>query len=163
MVLAFSQGHMEEQYPIEQSIRSGSHFRDNQSQTLQDAVCAALRLCIQKPGKYTVLRTGSKEPIFEINVFEHRFLQWSDEKGQAMSNTFPTHEEIAKRAYEIYLERNCEPGCALEHWLLAETELKRQRGLDSTHLTAVTILVAPDGTAETTPERDAAIPEKKNG
>jgi hypothetical protein len=37
----------------------------------------------------------------------------------------PTHEEIEKRAYEIYLEHG-EDGHALEDWLLAENELRQK-------------------------------------
>lgn len=35
----------------------------------------------------------------------------------------PTHEEIALRAYEIYLERGSTPGHDLEDWIRAEREL----------------------------------------
>jgi hypothetical protein len=35
----------------------------------------------------------------------------------------PTHEEIALRAYQIYLERGGAPGDALEDWTRAEREL----------------------------------------
>ena len=35
----------------------------------------------------------------------------------------PTHEEIALRAYEIYLERGGAPGDALQDWTRAEREL----------------------------------------
>jgi Polyketide cyclase / dehydrase and lipid transport/Protein of unknown function (DUF2934) len=35
----------------------------------------------------------------------------------------PTHEQIARRAYELYLERGQEPGDAREDWLTAEKEL----------------------------------------
>lgn len=40
----------------------------------------------------------------------------------------PQHNEIERRAYEIYLERGREDGRATEHWLMAEKEL---RGSDS--------------------------------
>jgi hypothetical protein len=43
-------------------------------------------------------------------------------KSQALK-TAPTHEEIALRAYEIYLERAGAPGDALEDWTRAEREL----------------------------------------
>ena len=36
----------------------------------------------------------------------------------------PKHEEIASRAYELYLERGAEPGHATRDWLDAESELK---------------------------------------
>lgn len=35
----------------------------------------------------------------------------------------PTHEQIARRAYELYLERGERPGDAREDWLTAESEL----------------------------------------
>jgi hypothetical protein len=35
----------------------------------------------------------------------------------------PTHEEVALRAYEIYLERGGTPGNAFEDWTRAEREL----------------------------------------
>ena len=35
----------------------------------------------------------------------------------------PTQEEIALRAYHIYLERNGAPGNPLEDWIRAEREL----------------------------------------
>jgi len=35
----------------------------------------------------------------------------------------PTHEEIALRAYQIYLERGGSPGNELEDWTQAEREL----------------------------------------
>jgi hypothetical protein len=38
-----------------------------------------------------------------------------------------THEQIEKRAYEIYLQRGGEEGHALEDWLIAEEELRRER------------------------------------
>lgn len=43
-------------------------------------------------------------------------------KSQAVK-TEPSHEEIALRAYEIYLERGGAPGDALEDWTRAEREL----------------------------------------
>lgn len=43
----------------------------------------------------------------------------------------PTDTEIARRAYEIFLARNGEPGDALADWLQAEEELKAERRLRS--------------------------------
>jgi Protein of unknown function (DUF2934) len=34
-----------------------------------------------------------------------------------------SHEQIAKRAYEIYLERGATPGDPMQDWLRAEMEL----------------------------------------
>jgi Protein of unknown function (DUF2934) len=41
------------------------------------------------------------------------------------NNTFeiPMHEQIERRAYQIYLEHGFNPGNALEDWLAAEEEL----------------------------------------
>ncbi len=37
--------------------------------------------------------------------------------------TFPTNEDIAKRAYDKYLERGCIDGFDREDWVAAEHEL----------------------------------------
>ena len=39
----------------------------------------------------------------------------------------PTHEEIAQRAFEIYLKRGGESGGELDDWLAAEKELTESR------------------------------------
>jgi DUF2934 family protein len=44
-------------------------------------------------------------------------------KKSSAAKTTPTHEEIALRAYEIYLERGGASGDALEDWTRAEREL----------------------------------------
>ena len=41
------------------------------------------------------------------------------------ANHEPTQEEIRRRAYEIYLERNGLPGDELDDWLRAERELQK--------------------------------------
>lgn len=40
----------------------------------------------------------------------------------------PTQEQIARRAYQIYLERGGAPGHALEDWTRAESELIQKNG-----------------------------------
>jgi hypothetical protein len=40
----------------------------------------------------------------------------------------PTPEEIALRAYQIYLNRGGAPGSELEDWILAERELVEKYG-----------------------------------
>jgi hypothetical protein len=42
----------------------------------------------------------------------------------ALANYAPSHEEIRRRAYEIYLERDGHAGDALDDWLSAERELQ---------------------------------------
>jgi hypothetical protein len=44
-------------------------------------------------------------------------------KRAAKPKTSPTQEEIALRAYHIYLERGGAPGDPMEDWLRAEQEL----------------------------------------
>ena len=40
----------------------------------------------------------------------------------------PSHDEIAQRAYELYLEHGGGEARAEEDWLRAEEELRRKRG-----------------------------------
>jgi len=35
----------------------------------------------------------------------------------------PAREQIARRAYEIWLEEGCPIGCAESHWLRAEADV----------------------------------------
>jgi DUF2934 family protein len=46
----------------------------------------------------------------------------------AVTKSVPTHDEIASRAYQIYLERGGTPGHALEDWTRAEQELLQKNG-----------------------------------
>ena len=49
-------------------------------------------------------------------------------KARAAANVTaanPTHEEIAKRSYELYLARGAADGHDVEDWVQAETELSR--------------------------------------
>jgi len=39
------------------------------------------------------------------------------------ANHAPNHDEIRRRAYDIYLERGGAPGHELEDWLQAESEI----------------------------------------
>lgn len=43
---------------------------------------------------------------------------------QALPAAEPSHENIARRAYELYCESQYEDGHDLEHWLRAEEELR---------------------------------------
>lgn len=49
-------------------------------------------------------------------------------KKSGMVDSQPSREAIALRAYEIYLERGCEPGHELEDWTRAEQELSGKNG-----------------------------------
>jgi hypothetical protein len=46
-------------------------------------------------------------------------------KAAVASSADPTHEDIAARAYELYLGRGSLDGYSEEDWLLAEAELRR--------------------------------------
>ena len=57
----------------------------------------------------------------------------SKSEGGAMSNTpleqpVVAHEEIAIRAYELYLQRGSTNGNDMDDWLAAEQQLARERG-----------------------------------
>jgi hypothetical protein len=45
------------------------------------------------------------------------------EKKAATPKSRPTQDQIAARAYEIYLERGATPGDPMQDWLQAEREL----------------------------------------
>ena len=46
-------------------------------------------------------------------------------RPKSAQTTKPTTEEIAKRAYEIYLEKGCQQGQCEENWKQAEQELTK--------------------------------------
>lgn len=48
-------------------------------------------------------------------------------KKAARTKTKPTQDQIAARAYEIYLERGATPGDPMQDWLRAESELSAPR------------------------------------
>ena len=58
----------------------------------------------------------------------HRGIHWgSSYRLRPKSNhAHPTSEEIAARAHELYLQRDCKDGQDLEDWLIAEKELKQE-------------------------------------
>ena len=47
-------------------------------------------------------------------------------KAASASGHDPSHEDIAARAYELYLARGSLDGYSEEDWLLAEAELRRK-------------------------------------
>jgi hypothetical protein len=42
---------------------------------------------------------------------------------EPLAATLPLQDRIRKRAFEIYVERGCRPGHALDDWLEAEKEI----------------------------------------
>lgn len=68
----------------------------------------------------------------------------------------PTHEQIARRAYEIFIERGQPEGQDLAHWLEAERQL---RAAGQTKSSSAQITSSPAASA---PIR-AATPAQSNG
>jgi hypothetical protein len=59
------------------------------------------------------MRRKSKDVSMEVVAMKDRGLQ-----------SMPTHQEIAARAYELFMARGQSHGSDLEDWLRAETELR---------------------------------------
>jgi hypothetical protein len=49
--------------------------------------------------------------------------------GRVVAEADATHEEIARRAYQLFLERGGENGQDVNDWLRAEAELRTEKGL----------------------------------
>jgi len=49
----------------------------------------------------------------------------AQQRKEAPASHRPTHDEIKRRAYQIYIERGARPGNELDDWLRAERELER--------------------------------------
>jgi hypothetical protein len=64
-------------------------------------------------------------------ISEIRATSTQVETGEVSVVNSTRHEEIRRRAYEIYLERGEQPGRELDDWLQAEREFKRGRFLNS--------------------------------
>jgi hypothetical protein len=47
----------------------------------------------------------------------------TEKKTRKAATKKPTYDEIALRAYHIYMERGCTPGDPMQDWLRAEQEL----------------------------------------
>jgi hypothetical protein len=54
-------------------------------------------------------------------------------------NEGPTHDEIERRAYQIYLEHGFQPGNELGNWFAAERELKETREKQETDSITATL------------------------
>ena len=61
---------------------------------------------------------GKRNEILELHAEPTR-----PHTEDTSANHAPSHEEIRRRAYEIYLERNGFGGNELDDWLQAEMEL----------------------------------------
>jgi hypothetical protein len=54
----------------------------------------------------------------------------------SMTNSTPTHDEIAAQAYQIYLREGCVEGRDMDHWLRAEQELRQRSNGNGHHAEA---------------------------
>jgi hypothetical protein len=70
------------------------------------------------PSETTALRQGTSDDRAPVGVMENEPPRNVEEPGP---------DAIARRAYELYCERGCEPGREMDDWLRAEREL-RSRG-----------------------------------
>jgi hypothetical protein len=52
----------------------------------------------------------------------------------------PTHEQIERRAYQIYLERGFHPDHALDDWLAAEKELTEQSNRENPNTSSADVV-----------------------
>jgi hypothetical protein len=60
------------------------------------------------------------------------------DKPMTDSSSTPTQEQIARRAYEIFIERGQPEGRDLEHWLEAERQLRASGKTSAQPVTAST-------------------------
>lgn len=59
-------------------------------------------------------------------VFAAQQTQQKDSQTASVAVT-PTHKEIARRAYQIYIENGRRQGQSEQYWLQAEQELKNRK------------------------------------
>jgi hypothetical protein len=82
---------------------------------------------------YFISLTASQSPIIDTAAATHgreeEIMARTNGNGSVprtkskSAKKLSTHEKIALRAYEIYLERNGAPGNPLEDWVRAESEI----------------------------------------
>jgi hypothetical protein len=59
---------------------------------------------------------------------KNRAPEATEPDGAPVRQPSPTHEEIERRAYEIYLSQGAPEGRDLDNWLQAERELSQANG-----------------------------------
>jgi hypothetical protein len=73
----------------------------------------------------------------------------------------PTPEAIAKRAYELYLQRGSVPGYELDDWLQAEAELTAAAAADAAEDRRRDPGQPGDGTSEREPRTEGRRPSTR--
>ncbi|HXT13718.1 MAG TPA: DUF2934 domain-containing protein [Candidatus Angelobacter sp.] len=74
------------------------------------------------------------------------------------SSSTPTHEQIARRAYEIFVERGQPEGKDLDHWLEAESQLRAAAQPSRSSQTA-----SSQSASSSSPIRSAQMTAPSNG
>jgi len=77
-------------------------------------------------GRKTVKSGKVSAPMVKAASAVSRASTVSTGRVAAASGNDPSHEDIAARAYELYLARGSLDGYSEEDWLLAEAELRRK-------------------------------------
>ena len=75
-------------------------------------------------GRKTV--KGGKVSAPKVKSASSTMSTMSTGRAAFASGSEPSHEDIAARAYELYLGRGSLDGYSEEDWLLAEAELRRK-------------------------------------
>ena len=69
-----------------------------------------------------------KDPVVQpesMGVFEASWKHTVPQSRPSMTST-PSHDDIARRAYEIYVKTGSHAGRCQQNWLQAERELRKQ-------------------------------------
>jgi hypothetical protein len=68
----------------------------------------------------------------------------------------PSHDEVERRAYELYEQRGCEDGHDRDDWLLAEAQLRRAEALAQPPAITDMVAITPRRTRGERAQRPAA-------
>ena len=71
-----------------------------------------------------VFGTQDRTPNRKSNQRAASSLAGASDKSQSKAS--PTRDQIAKKAYEIWLSKGCEHGHDQEHWIEAERQLRQK-------------------------------------
>ena len=82
-------------------------------------------------------------------------------KQMTAPSSAPTHEQIAARAYEIFVERGRPEGRDLDHWLEAEAQLRTSMQANAGAATiGITQTTPSNGRSQQTAARVSARPRR---
>lgn len=84
-------------------------------------------------------------------------------QAQSSNHPIPTHDEIAQRAYELYIMDGRQQDQCLKNWLEAERELSQQSEPESDPEQSLSRLGPFDGTKQSEREFGLEMPMKMDG